>query len=190
MRWGQLLQEHGAIALAIFIAVVFAIGYGVTRPTFRAAMLNALTRIPAIGRQLFTYQLARLYRTVGMLLRGGTPAVSALKMSSGLLSDMLRPRLMNAIQSVSEGKSLAEAMESNNVTTPVASRMLRVGERSGNMGEMMERIAEFYDDELDRAVDILTRLIEPVLMLVIGLIIGFIVVLMYFPIFELAGSIQ
>jgi general secretion pathway protein F len=68
--------------------------------------------------------------------------------------------------------------------------MLRVGERSGNMGEMMERIAAFYDEELARAVDLLTRLIEPVLMMVIGLIIGVIVVLMYFPIFELAGSLQ
>ena len=68
--------------------------------------------------------------------------------------------------------------------------MLRVGERSGNMGEMMERIAAFYDDELARAVDLLTRLIEPILMAVIGLIIGLIVVLMYFPIFELAGTLQ
>ena len=68
--------------------------------------------------------------------------------------------------------------------------MLRVGERSGNMGEMMERIAGFYDEELARAVDLLTRLIEPLLMSVIGLIIGVIVVLMYFPIFELAGSLQ
>ena len=68
--------------------------------------------------------------------------------------------------------------------------MLRVGERSGNMGEMMERIAAFYDDELGRWVGFMTRLIEPVLMTVIGLIIGMIVVLMYFPIFELAGSIK
>jgi len=82
------------------------------------------------------------------------------------------------------------ALEGNNLTTPVSARMLRVGERSGNMGEMLERIAEFYDEELDRAVDILSRLIEPILMLVIGLVIGFVVVLMYFPIFELAGSIQ
>lgn len=190
MQWGQMLQQHGTIALVVFIASIFAIGYGVTRPAFRTAVFNLLTRIPAIGRQLFTYQLARLYRTVGMLLRGGTPAVSALRMSSGLLSEILRPRLMSAIQSVSEGKSLAEALERDRLTTPVATRMLRVGERSGNMGEMMERIAEFYDDELDRAVDLLTRLIEPVLMLFIGLIIGFVVVLMYFPIFELAGSIQ
>jgi general secretion pathway protein F len=190
MRWGQLLQEHGTAALVLFIVSLFAIGYGVTRPAFRTGLFNLFTRIPAIGRQLFTYQLARLYRTVGMLLRGGTPALSALRMSSGLLSDILRPRLMSAIQAVSEGKSLTEALERNRLTTPVATRMLRVGERSGNMGEMMERIAEFYDDELDRAVDLLTRLIEPVLMLFIGLIIGFVVVLMYFPIFELAGSIQ
>jgi general secretion pathway protein F len=68
--------------------------------------------------------------------------------------------------------------------------MLRVGERSGNMGEMMERIAAFYDEELARAVDILSRLIEPILMAAIGLVIGLIVVLMYFPIFELAGTLQ
>lgn len=190
MRWGQLLQEHGMLVLTVFLAAVAGIIYGVTRPSFRTAFFNALTRIPTIGRQLLTYQLARLYRTVGMLLRGGTPAVSALTMSAGLLSESLRPRLGSAIQSVAEGKSLTFALENDQLTTPVATRMLRVGERSGNMGEMMERIAEFYDDELDRAVDILTRLIEPVLMLVIGLIIGFVVVLMYFPIFELAGSIQ
>ncbi|MBV8401891.1 MAG: type II secretion system F family protein, partial [Acetobacteraceae bacterium] len=95
-----------------------------------------------------------------------------------------------AIESVREGQSLAQAMEHNGLTTPVAARMLRVGERSGNMGEMMERIASFCDDELARWVAIVTRLIEPVLMTVIGLLIGVIVVLMYFPIFQLAGSIR
>jgi len=95
-----------------------------------------------------------------------------------------------AIQAVRNGQSLANAMELNKLTTPVASRMLRVGERSGNMGEMTERIAAFYDEELSRWVAIVTRLIEPVLMTLIGLLIGVIVVLMYFPIFQLAGSIQ
>ena len=190
MQWGQLLQQHGTSATILFLLTLAAIGYAVTRPAFRTGVFNALTRIPSVGRQVFTYQLARLYRTVGMLLRGGTPAMSALTMSSGLLSDILRPRLTRAIQSISEGRSLTDALEENGLTTAVATRMLRVGERSGNMGEMMERIAEFYDDELDRAVDLLTRLIEPILMLFIGLIIGLVVVLMYFPIFELAGSIQ
>ena len=190
MHWGQLLQEHGGVALLGFLGIVCAIAYGASRPAFRAALVNGLTRIPALGRQVFTYQLARLYRTVGMLLRGGTPVVTAFRMSSGLLSEALRPNLARAVQSVAEGKSLTYSLERNGLTTPVATRMLRVGERTGNMGEMMERIAAFYDDEMERAVDVLTRLIEPILMLVIGFIIGFIVVLMYFPIFELAGSIQ
>ena len=69
-------------------------------------------------------------------------------------------------------------------------RALRVGERSGNMGEMMERVASFYDEELSRWVDVATRLIEPAMMTVIGLVIGLVVVLMYFPIFELAGAVR
>jgi general secretion pathway protein F len=91
---------------------------------------------------------------------------------------------------VREGRSIANSLQQHGLTTAVAARMLRVGERSGNMGEMMERIAAFYDDELGRWVQFMTRLIEPVLMTIIGLIIGVIVVLMYFPIFELAGSIR
>lgn len=190
IKWGHLLEDHGLAVGIGFLALLAAAAYGVTRPRFRAAVGARIARIPALGRQLHTYQLARLYRTVGMLLRGGMPAVTALRMSEGLLGEALRPSLVTATLAISEGQSLANALEKHGLTTPVAVRMLRVGERSGNMGEMMERIAAFYDEELARAVDLLTRLIEPLLMTVIGLIIGVIVVLMYFPIFELAGSLQ
>jgi len=81
-------------------------------------------------------------------------------------------------------------MEAHRLTTPVAARMLRVGERSGRMGDMMERAAAFYDEEMARWVDWFTRLFEPLLMAFIGVLIGLIVVLMYLPIFELAGSLQ
>ena len=80
--------------------------------------------------------------------------------------------------------------EANQLTTPVAQRMLLVGERTGKMGEMMDNIAAFYDNEMARWVEWFTKLFEPILMAVIGLIIGMIVVLMYMPIFDLAGSIQ
>jgi general secretion pathway protein F len=76
------------------------------------------------------------------------------------------------------------------LTSPVALRLLRVGERSGNMGDMMERAANFHDEEMARWVEWFTRLFEPLLMTLIGLVIGIIVVLMYMPIFELAGAIQ
>ena len=85
---------------------------------------------------------------------------------------------------------MSVAMESHGLTTPVSLRLLRVGERSGQMGEMMERIAVFHDEELARWVDWFTKVFEPLLMAVIGLVIGGIVVLMYLPIFELAGSVQ
>jgi len=190
LQWGQLIDAHaGLVVVAALGALVGAI-YGVRRPAVRTAVGEWLARIPAIGRQLHVYQLARLYRTTGMLVRGGMPAVPALRMSAGVVLAGSRAAYAAATRAVSEGQSLADAMERNGLTTPVAARMLRVGERSGNMGEMMERIADFCDEELARWVAVMTRLIEPVLMIVIGLIIGVIVVLMYFPIFQLAGSIR
>ena len=190
LQWGQLIDAHaGLVAVGLFAAIAGAI-YGLRRPAVRVAAGAWLARIPSVGRQLHVYQLARLYRTVGMLVRGGMPAVPALRMSGGVVFAGSRAAYAAATRAVVEGQSLAEAMERNGLTTPVAARMLRVGERSGNMGEMMERIADFCDEELARWVAVMTRLIEPVLMIVIGLIIGLIVVLMYFPIFQLAGSIR
>ena len=190
MRWGQFLDAHGFLVAMSTVGTIAGLAYAFTRPAVRAAIGRRVASIPALGSRLHIYQLARLYRTVGMLQRGGTPMVTAMRMSAGLLSANLRPAFANATQAVREGRSLGDAMEQFGLTTPVAARMLRVGERSGNMGEMMERIAAFYDEELARWVGLVTRLIEPALMSLIGIIIGVIVVLMYFPIFELAGSIK
>jgi len=190
MSWGQLVDTQGIWVAIGAMAILAAAAYAVTRRSFRVAVGAALARVPAVGAQLHMYQLARTYRTVGMLLRGGMPAVTALLMSEGMLGTTLRADLKRATAAVREGQSIATAMERNGLTTPVAARMLRVGERGGNMGEMMERIAGFYDEQLSRSVDLLTRLIEPALMVMIGGVIGLIVVLMYFPIFELAGSLQ
>ena len=190
MQWGKLLEAHGMAVLLGFLAFVAAFVYMVSQAAFRAAVGRSILKIPAIGRQMQTYQLARLYRTVGMLIRGGIPVVTAFEMTRGLLAASAQPRLVAATKAVREGRSLTEALAHEGLTTAVAERMLRVGERSGNMGDMMERIAAFYDDDLSRFVDVATRLVEPARMAVIGLIIGGIVVLMYFPIFELAGSIR
>ena len=190
MQWGRLLDAHGLAVLAGFLVSVALAGYGVRQPAFRAAIGRLFARIPAIGYRVELYQLARLYRTVGMLLRGGMPVVTAFEMTRGLLAAATRPRLAAATRAVREGRSLTDALAAQALTTPVAERMLRVGERSGNMGEMMERLAGFYDEELSRFVDVATRLIEPAMMTAIGLVIGVIVVLMYFPIFELAGNLR
>jgi general secretion pathway protein F len=190
LNWGQLLQAHGSEALMLAIGVVIVAAYGFSRPSLRRWLMSKVWQIPALGETLRIYQLARFYRTLGMLLRGGIPLVTAMQMVASLLQPALRAALSLVERDVREGKALSQAMEQHGMTTTIALRMLRVGERTGQMGEMMERIGIFYDEEIARAVDWFTRLLEPLLMIVIGLVVGLVVVLMYMPIFELAGNIQ
>ena len=109
---------------------------------------------------------------------------------SGVLAGVLADNLGRALAEVRQGRSISDALHAHGFTTPIALRMLAVGERSGNMGEMMEKTAAFFDEELERWVEWFVRLFEPLLMILIGLVIGVIVLLMYMPIFDLAGSIQ
>ena len=172
------------------MALIASLTIMLTQPGTRATLTRLAWRTPAIGSHLRTFELARFYRSLGMLLTGGIPIVSALGMVSGLLSAHLRSGAVTAMEAMRRGESISAAFERGQLTTPVASRLLRVGEKSGRMGEMMERIAIFHDEEMSRWVDWFTRLFEPLLMIFIGLAIGLIVVLLYMPIFELAGSIQ
>ncbi len=190
LAWGRLMQKNGGQVMLAFAALVSVLGYAISRPAVQRSMMDWLWRLPAFGETLRIYQLARFYRTLGMLLRGGIPLVTGMKMVASLLQPSLRQSLTQVEQEVREGKYLSQSMELHDMTTPVALRMLRVGERTGRMGEMMERIGTFYDDEIARAVDWFTRLLEPLLMVLIGLVIGVVVTLMYMPIFELAGSVQ
>jgi len=188
LEWGTMLNEHGGLVALAGVAFVVVLVAGFHR-IVRLGMSLA-SRLPAVADRMLVYQLARFYRTVSMLLSGGTPLPQALDMVGGMLPDTLRARLVQAVRRVREGSSLSVAMVACGLTTPVAARMLRVGERSGDMAGMMERIAVFYDDDIARWIDWFTKLFEPLLMVAIGTVIGVVVVLMYLPIFELAGSLQ
>jgi general secretion pathway protein F len=189
LQWGQTLEQHGLVLLAATVVAGLVLWRAVGH-LLPGRILAMLWGIPAVGERMRVFQLARLYRTLGMLLRGGIPIVPALEMASGLLSVALRGQLLAAGRAVREGLALSRAFETHGLATPVALRMLRVGERAGNMGEMLDRAAAFHDEEMGRWAEWATRLIGPVLMLVMGLVIGGIVVLMYLPIFQLAESIQ
>ena len=190
IAWGQFVEGHALIALGLLAALAVAVVYAFRNNQMRAALGDLLWRVPALGERMKVYQLARLYRTTGMLLRGGMPLVVALDMSAELLHPVLRQRLAAASRAISEGRGVSESFDTNGLATQVAMRMLVVGERGGNMGEMLDRAAGFHDEELARWVDWFTRMFEPLLMAVIGLVIGAIVVLMYMPIFELAGNLR
>jgi general secretion pathway protein F len=190
LRWGQVVEGNAVPVIAVLAACLVLLAYALRLPGVHAGMENALWRVPAVGEKMKIYQLARFYRTIGMLLRGGMPLVAALEMGAELLHPVLRERLFSASRAVSEGRPVSESMDRNGLTTSVALRMLSVGEQSGDMGEMMDQIATFHDEEISRWVDRFTRLFEPILMALIGIFIGAIVILMYMPIFELAGGLQ
>jgi general secretion pathway protein F len=190
LTWGRAIDQHGVVALGVIAALVVLAIYLLRMESVRRRIGDAVWRLPAIGEHLKVYQLARFYRTIGMLLRGGMPLPRALDMGAELLHPLLRDRLAAANQSISEGRGVSASLEAQGLVTPVAMRMLAVGEKGGNMGEMLEQVAAFHDEELARWVDWFTRLFEPILMAIIGLVIGVIVVLMYMPIFELAGNLR
>jgi len=190
LAFGNFVGEH-ALALGVSgIVILVVASWAVSQVRFRGWVNTRLWRIPAVGTRMKTYQLARLYRTAGMLLNAGIPAVRALEMVRELLAAHLRPSLTRAKTLIEEGQPMSAAMGTAGLATPVAARMMSVGERSGDMGEMFIQIARFHDDEIARFIDWFTRAFEPLLMAVLGLAVGAVVVLMYMPIFELAGSIK
>lgn len=191
MHWGQLVAEHAVVLLTgVGVAVVFVF-YLSRSPSIRAGLERRLWDIPKVGEQVQIYQLARFTRTVAMLLKAGIPLVSALDMTAALLRQpALQVGLIAARQALREGKGLAETFREQGLATEIGARLLVVGERSGALDETMERIAAFYDEETARQLEWFSRLFEPILMVVMGLLIGGIVILMYLPIFQLASSIQ
>jgi len=191
MHWGQLVGDH-ALVLGAGVPMLLALAvFTLTRPSLRAAMERRLWELPILGEHLRIYQLARFTRTVAMLLKGGIPLVSALDMTDELLRQpALKAGLDAARKAIREGRAVSDTFGRHGLATEIGTRLLVVGERSGELGETMERIANFYDEDVARGVDWFTRLFEPALMIFIGLLIGGIVILMYLPIFELASSIQ
>jgi general secretion pathway protein F len=150
----------------------------------------ALLRSPGLGPRLRTVALARLYRGLGMLLSAGVTVLPAMRLLHGVLPQPMSDSLDAASHAVQGGRRLSEALYDQALATPVALRMLRVGESSGSVPAMLERAAAFHDEEIARLADIVTRAVNPVLMLVMGVLIGGIVVLMYMPIFSLMEQVQ
>ena len=190
LGFGSFVGKHGWVLFSAFLCGTGLGAWALTRPATRALLMQRVWRIPAVGERMKTYQLARLYRTAGMLMRAGIPAVRALEMVEDLLAAHLRPQLVHARTLIEQGHAMSAAFGAAALATPVAARMMLVGEKSGDMGHMLGQIARFHDDEVARFVDWFTRAFEPVLMAVLGVAIGLVVVLMYMPIFELAGNIK
>lgn len=187
---GEFLGAHTALVLGALALGVSALVWVLRRNSREGRWGEIAKRIPGIGERARILEISRLYLTLGMLLEGGIPIVVALGMVESSVSHENRAALRLACADVSNGEPLSQAFERHLLTTPIALRMLRVGERSGQLGAMLIRSANFYEGESARWIERFSKVFEPALMAIIGGIIGVIIVLLYMPIFDLAGSLQ
>ena len=187
---GHMTREHGMALLVATCSCGIMLIFACRSRTLRNTLLRQLLYIPHFRKQYWTGIFVRFYRTLGLLLQGGIPVLEALTLTSTLLPTEYQPRLNKMMAEIQAGKSLSWTLSHYELTTPVASRLLSVGENSGELPEMCERIAAFYDEILERAIETFSKIFEPVLMLIVGGLVGLIVFLLYMPIFEIAGGLS
>lgn len=183
-------HAHPMLTLAVAAALPLAAFVAAQRPSARAALVALSWRLPGLGGRLRSIALARLYRLLALLLGAGLPALQALQLAEGVPGAAMAGAVRRAAAEVSGGRRLSQALQSQGLATPVALRMLRVGESGGAVAAMLARAAAFHDEEIARLSEFVARVVSPLLMLVMGTLIGAIVVLMYMPIFTLMESVQ
>ncbi len=147
-------------------------------------------KLPYLGGVFTKYSVSAFTRTFATVLGSGIPVVEALKMSVGTLNNKpLERKLLEAVVKVEEGTSLAVALESVKIMPPLAIRMLGVGETTGSLEEMLGDISEYFEEEIEANLHVITTAIEPVIMIVMGFVVGAIIITMYLPVFKIGGTV-
>jgi type IV pilus assembly protein PilC len=175
----------GAVGIVVGLTAMLRSQKG--REIFDAGIL----RFPIIGSVLRKIVVARFTRTLGTLLSSGVPILDSLEICAKTAGNkVVQKGLMYARARISEGKDLAAPLQETNVFPAMVVQMIGVGEQTGAMDQMLQKIADFYEDEVDVAVAAMTQLMEPIMMVFLGGVIGGLIVAMYLPVFELAGNID
>lgn len=177
----------GLFALAAFVTFTMSMRTRQGKRFFHGLLL----KIPIIGPTLRKSIVARFTRTFGTLLSSGVPILDSMEICAHTSGNVVvEDAIMSVRARVAEGKDVGGPLAATRVFPPMVVQMIGVGEQTGNMDTMLQKIADFYEEEVDVAVDALTSLMEPIMMVGLGGIVGFIMIAMYMPIFELAGSIK
>jgi len=179
----------------LFAGTLFGVVFGViaARRTEggREAIDRLLLKMPIIGAVLRKIVVARFTRTLGTLLASGVPILDALDICARTSGNrVVQAGILRAKDKISEGHDMAGPLAESKVFPTMVVQMIGVGEQTGAMDQMLQKIADFYEEEVDTAVAGLTSLIEPVMMAFLGVVVGGLIIAMYLPIFKLAGNIQ
>jgi type IV pilus assembly protein PilC len=176
------------IGAMVLLAFIFKRFY--KTPKGRALVDAYVLKLPVFGVLLRKVAVAKFSRTLGTMIASGVPILDGLEIVAKTAGNKtVENAIFRVKQSISEGKTIAEPLEKTGVFPPMVCQMVAVGEQSGSIDSMLNKIADFYDDEVDEAVNNLTAMMEPMLMLFLGTTVGALVIAMYLPIFKIAGAV-
>jgi type IV pilus assembly protein PilC len=187
----NIIQANLVFFILGLIGVIFAGRLWLGTPAGRAVWDRVVLRLPLIGDLLVKHHTIQLTRTLATIFAGGIPLLDSLRIiAEGETNRFLAAGLQHTIEQVRGGVRLAAALQHTGILPHMAVEMIAVGEETGSLDMMLRDIAEFHENELDQRLSQLTTWIEPALLLIMGVIVGGIVIIMYLPVFEMAGAIQ
>ncbi|MBP8718554.1 MAG: type II secretion system F family protein [Candidatus Atribacteria bacterium] len=187
----EIFNHYWYICLAVVVLLVFLfISYSRTKQGHKN-IDRLKIKIPVFGNLILKTCINRFTRTLGTLIRSGVPIIQSLRISAESVgNDVIAEAVMQAADRIKEGQSISTPLEESKVFPPMVTQMILVGEESGELETMLLNVAQFYDQEVDRAVEKLTSVIEPILMAVVAVGVGVMVIAMYLPIFSMVNLIQ
>jgi len=187
----KLFNKYWYLFFITFAALVFAFLAYIKTPNGKLNFDKFKLSAPIFGEIFRKTAVARFTRILGTLIKSGVPILEALKVSSNAIGNLvISIAVTNAKTKIKEGQSISGPLAASGVFPPMVTHMIMVGEESGELEEMLINVAKFYDEEVDRSVERLTSIIEPIMMLFIAVTIGIMVIAMYLPIFNMVNLIR
>ena len=188
------LSEFVKSYILHIIGALFAAGVAIKKihQTEKGARIldRLVLKAPVFGPLLRKVSVAKFTRTLGTLLNSGVPIIDSLNVAAGTAGNkIIEDAIFKVRASISEGRTIAQPLQESGIFPNMVVQMISVGENTGALDDMLNKIADFYDDEVDAAVDALTSAIEPLMIVFLGGTIGSIIIAMYLPIFQMAGAV-
>jgi type IV pilus assembly protein PilC len=186
----KLIKKFVIILIPAFILLIYLMRKYYQTANGRAVIDRFLLKVPVFGPLLKKIAVARFSRTLGTLVSSGVPILDGLNIVSRTAGNRtIETAILNARASIREGETIADPLNRSGIFPPMVIQMISVGESTGALDSMLSKIADFYEEEVDIAVANLTSLLEPFLMIFLGVVIGGVVIAMYLPIFQMASAI-
>jgi type IV pilus assembly protein PilC len=190
INMSNFIQDYILFIVGFFILLVFSFKKTYATRKGRLVMDRLALRLPVFGILIRKVSVAKFTRTLGTMVSSGVPILDGLDITSKTAGNkIIENAIIEVRKSISEGNTIADPLTKSGVFPPMVCQMIAVGEQSGSIDTMLNKIADFYDDEVDDAVANLTAMMEPLLMLFLGTTVGGLVIAMYLPIFKLAGTV-